>query len=81
MSMYIYHTGSKKDKVMEITGTSSQINDYINQQAKVEETEAMYQIKLMKMQQQSEAVVGDLLQDTAEISQEAMQKYLAEIKG
>lgn len=79
--MYIYHTGSKKDKVMEITGTTSQINDYINQQAKVEETEAMYQVKLLKMQQESEAVAGTLLEDTAEISQEAMNKYLAEIKG
>ena len=66
---------------MEITGTSSQIQDYIHQQAKVEETEAMYQIKLMKMMQESEAVVGDLLEDTAEISQEAMNKYLAEING
>lgn len=66
---------------MEITGTSSQINDYINQQANVEETKALYQVKLMKMMQQSEAVVGDLLEDTAEISQAAMQKYLAEIKS
>ena len=64
---------------MEITGTTSQIQDYINQSAKVQETEAMYQIKLMKMQQESEAVVGDLLQDTAEISQEAMERYLAEV--
>jgi len=71
----------KKELVMEITGTSSQINDYINQQAKAIETEAMYQVKLMKMQQQSEAVVGTLLEDTVEISQEAMQKYLSEIKG
>ena len=66
---------------MEITGTSSQIQDYINQNAKVQETEAMYQIKLMKMQQESTEVVGDLLQDTAEISQEAMNRYLAEING
>jgi len=66
---------------MEITGTSSQINDYINQSAKVEETEAMYQIKLLKMQQESSAVVGSILEDTAEISQEAMDKCLAELKG
>ncbi len=66
---------------MEITGTSSQIQDYINQNAKVEETEAAYQVKLMKMQQESEAVVGDLLEDTAEISQEAMNRYLAEINA
>lgn len=64
---------------MEITGTSSQIQDYINQSAKVEEAEAMYQIKLMKMQQESDAVVGELLEDTAEISQEAMDRYLSEI--
>ena len=66
---------------MEITGTTNQIQDYIRQDAKVEETQAMYQVKLLKMQQQSEAVVGTLLEDVAEISQEAMQKYLAEIKG
>ncbi len=66
---------------MEITGTSSQINDYINQQAKAIETEAMYQVKLMKMQQQSDAIVGTLLEDVADISQEAMDKYLSEIKG
>ena len=65
---------------MEITGTSSQINDYIRQSAKVEETEAMYQVKLIKMQQESDAVVSDILQDTAEISQEAMSKCLAELK-
>lgn len=65
---------------MEITGTSSQINDYIQQEAKVEEAQAMYQIKLLKMQQQSDAVVGQLLEDTAEISEEAMSRYLAEIK-
>ena len=66
---------------MEITGTTSQINDYINQQAKAIETEAMYQIKLMKMQQQSDAIVGTLLEDVADISQEAMDMYLSEIKG
>lgn len=66
---------------MEITGTASQINDYINQQASVEETKALYQVKLMKMMQESDAVVGELLEDTAEISQEAMNRYLAEIKS
>jgi len=66
---------------MEITGTSSQIQDYINQNAKVEETEALYQIKLLKMQQESDAVIGDLLEDTVEISKEAMDRYMAEVKG
>ena len=63
---------------MEITGTSSQIQDYINQEAKVQETEANYQVKLLKMQQESDAVVGELLEDTLEISQEAMNKYMSE---
>ena len=66
---------------MEITGTTSQIQDYIRQEAKVEEAEANYQVKLLKMQQESDAVVGELLEDTAEISQEAMDKYLAEVKA
>ena len=66
---------------MEITGTSSQIQDYIRQSAKAEETEAAYQVKLLKMQQESDAIVGSLLEDTAEISQEAMNRYLAEVNG
>jgi len=66
---------------MEITGTTSQIQDYIRQEAKVEEAEANYQVKLLKMQQESDAVVGTLLEDTAEISKEAMDKYLAEVKA
>ena len=66
---------------MEITATSSQIQDFIKQEAKVEEAEANYQVKLIKMQQESEAMVGTLLEDTAEISKEAMDKYLSEIKA
>ena len=64
---------------MEITGTSSQIQDYITQEAKAEETEAAYQIKLLKMQQESDAVVGDILKDTCEISKEAMDRCVAEL--
>ena len=63
---------------MEITGTTSQIQDYIRQEAKVQETEANYQVKLLKMQQESDAVVGELLEDTLEISQDAMNKYMSE---
>ena len=66
---------------MEITGTVGQIQDYITQQANVEQTEALYQVKLMKMMQESEQVVSDVLTDTLEISQDAMNKYLSEIKG
>ena len=43
------------------------------------EIEAQYAVKLIKMIQQSDAVVASLLEDTAEISQEAMEKYLSEI--
>ena len=65
---------------MEITGTTNQIQDYITQQANVEQTEALYQVKLMKMMQESEQVVSDVLEDTLEISQDAMSQYLSEVK-
>ena len=42
------------------------------------EVQAQYAVKMIKMAQESEAVVGDLLQDTAEISNEAMQRFMAE---
>lgn len=44
-----------------------------------EKLEALYAVKLIKMAQQSDAVVATLLEDTAEISDEAMQKFLSEI--
>ena len=64
---------------MEITGTTNQIQDYITQEAKAEQTEALYQVKLLKMQQESNAVAGDILEDTAEISKEAMDRCMAEL--
>ena len=42
------------------------------------EVQAQYVVKCIKMAQESEEVVGDLLLDTAEISQEAMQRFMAE---
>lgn len=63
---------------MEITGTSSQIQDYITQQANVQQTEALYQVKLMKMAQEAEGTVSEVLTDTLELSQDAMNKYLSE---
>ena len=65
---------------MEFTGTVGQIQDFITQQANVEQTKELYQVKLMKMVQESEQVMGDVLEDTLEISQDAMNKYLSEIK-
>ena len=60
-------------------GTSSQIQDYIRNEAKAEETEAAYQIKLLKMQQEAEAVPGQIIEDTLEISQEAIDRCIAEM--
>ena len=51
------------------------ISDNIEEQSEVE---AMYAVKLLKMVQQSSEVVGTILEDTAEISQEAMQKFMSE---
>lgn len=43
------------------------------------EIEAQYAVKLIKMAQQSDAVVATLLEDTAEISEEAMEMFLSEL--
>lgn len=43
------------------------------------EIQAQYAVKLIKMAQQSDEVVANLIQDTVEISQEAMDKYLSEL--
>lgn len=43
------------------------------------EIQAMYAVKLIKMAQQSDAVTADLIMDTVEISQEALEKCLAEL--
>ena len=55
------------------------VSDILNSEIKASQTEAVYQVKLMKMMQESEAVSGELLEDTAEISKEAMDKFLSEI--
>ena len=66
---------------MEISANYNQANSILESEIKAQETEAAYQVKLMKMMQESEAVVGTLLEDTAEISQEAMNRYLSEINA
>jgi len=40
--------------------------------------EAEYAVKLIKMAQQSDAIVATLLEDTAEISEEAMAMFMSE---
>jgi hypothetical protein len=64
---------------IQFQGTSSQIQDYIRNEAKAEETEAAYQIKLLKMQQESDAIAGQVIEDTLEISQEALNRCRAEM--
>ena len=42
------------------------------------EIQAQYAVKCIKMAQQTEQIAGQLLIDVAEISAEAMEKFLAE---
>lgn len=44
------------------------------------EVQAQYAVKCIQMARQSDAVIGNLIEDTVEISQEAMNKYIAETK-
>lgn len=46
-----------------------------------ENIQSLYAVKCVLMARQSEQVVSGLLEDTAEISQEAMEKYLSEIEN
>ena len=43
------------------------------------EIQSQYAVKLIQMARASENVAGSLLEDTAEISQEAMAKFLSEL--
>ncbi len=42
------------------------------------EVQSQYAVKCIQMARQSDAIVGSLILDTAEISEEAMAKYIAE---
>ncbi len=44
------------------------------------EVQAQYAVKLIQMARQSDAVVASILEDTADISQEAMSKYMCATK-
>ena len=52
----------------------SELRDSIMSQA----VETQKAVKLIKAAQESEEVIGSVIEDTLEISQEAMQKFLAE---
>ena len=45
-----------------------------------QEVQSMYAVKCMLMSRQTEMAASSILLDTAEISQEAMDKYLSELK-
>ena len=58
---------------------SNSVTDaYLSQEIQTEQLKELYNVKLLKMEQESEAVVGDLLEDTVEFSEEAMEKFLSE---
>ena len=59
-------------------GAAGQTQNLINSEIKAEQAKELYNVKLIKMAQDSEAVLGNLIEDTVEISQEAMQKFMAE---
>ena len=48
---------------------------------KEQNIEAQYAVKLIKMAQQSDAIVASVIEDTLEISQDAMNKFLSERAG
>ena len=60
---------------MEMNPIDSMALESIKEQQNVE---AQYAVKLFKMAQQSEAVVASVIEDTIEISQDAMNKFLSE---
>ena len=43
------------------------------------EVQAQYAVKCIKMAHESTLIAGSIIQDTAEISEEAMKKYAAEM--
>ncbi len=53
----------------------------VNGSALTPELQAEYAVKCMSMAQQSSYVIGDLIQDTVEISAEAMARYTSEINA
>ena len=60
-----------------------EINNVANLSAEIasENIKSMYAVKCVLMARQTDQVVGSLLQDTVEISKEAMDKFLSEIEN
>ena len=66
---------------MEFFGTTAQVLDNIKNTAPIQETKASYLASLVRLQQASDTIVGHIITDTAEISQNAMNKFLSEARG
>lgn len=66
---------------MEFPGTMSQALSSVRNAAPIRETKASYLASLVKLQDASNTVAGAIIEDTAEISQKAMNKFLSEAKG
>ena len=60
---------------MEINPIDAQILQSIKEEQNIE---AQYAVKLIKMAQQSDAVVASVIEDTVDFSQEAMEMFLSE---
>ncbi len=61
--------------------TNFQALNEIKSTSAITETKASYLASLVRLQDASNTVAGAIIEDTAEISESAMNKFLAEVKG
>ncbi len=66
---------------MAFSGTMFQVIDQISRTAPIRETKASYLASQVRLQKASNTVAGLIIEDTAEISQSAMNKFLSNVKG
>ena len=66
---------------MAFSGTMFQAIDQISRTAPIRETKASYLASQVRLQKASNTVAGLIIEDTAEISQSAMNKFLSDVKG
>ena len=61
--------------------TNFQALNEIKSTSAITETKASYLASLVRLQDASNTVAGAIIEDTAEISENAMNKFLSEAKG
>lgn len=61
--------------------TNFQALNEIKSTSAITETKASYLASLVRLQDASNTVAGAIIEDTAEISESAMNKFLSEAKG